>query len=298
MKFNAKRSPGKPTKKKDLKFTVKENTTLMEFLMLSFPGKSRSGIKFILKEDLILIDGKQISQFNHPLKPGQIMTVLGEKIVPERPIVGLKIIHEDDLMIIVNKHSGLLTNSSAKERVKTAYAMINSYYQKEVATNRVFIVNKLDRDTSGILVFAKNEKVQKFLIEEWEKSIPDQTYVALVEGEVRKDKDTLTSYMKQSKALIVHSSQNETYGEKAVTNFEVLKRKKGSTLLKINVETRVKNQIRVHMQEMKHPIVGDKKYGAKTNSIGRLGLHLKTIQITHPVTKKKVTFDTEIPTKF
>lgn len=298
MKFSAKRTPGKPTKKKDLKFTVKEDTTLMEFLMLSFPGKSRSGIKFILKEDLILIDGKQISQFNHPLKPGQIMTVLGEKIVPERPIVGLKIIHEDDLMIIVNKHSGLLTNSSAKERVKTAYAMINSHYQKEVATNRVFIVNKLDRDTSGILVFAKNEKVQKFLIEEWEKSIPDQTYVALVEGEVRKDKDTLTSYMKQSKALIVHSSQNETYGEKAVTNFEVLKRKKGSTLLKINVETRVKNQIRVHMQEMKHPIVGDKKYGAKTNSIGRLGLHLKTIQIMHPVTKKKVTFDTEIPTKF
>lgn len=298
MKFSAKRTPGKPTKKKDLKFTVKENTTLMEFLMLSFPGKSRSGIKFILKEDLILIDGKQISQFNHPLKPGQIMTVLGEKIVPERPIVGLKIIHEDDLMIIVNKHSGLLTNSSAKERVKTAYAMINSHYQKEVATNRVFIVNKLDRDTSGILVFAKNEKVQKSLIEEWEKSIPDQTYIALVEGEVRKDKDTLTSYMKQSKALIVHSSQNETYGEKAVTNFEVLKRKKGSTLLKINVETRVKNQIRVHMQEMKHPIVGDKKYGAKTNSIGRLGLHLKTIQITHPVTKKKVTFDTEIPTKF
>lgn len=298
MKFSAKRTPGKPTKKKDLKFTVKEDTTLMEFLMLSFPGKSRSGIKFILKEDLILIDGKQISQFNHPLKPGQIMTVLGEKIVPERPIVGLKIIHEDDLMIIVNKHSGLLTNSSAKERVKTAYAMINSHYQKEVATNRVFIVNKLDRDTSGILVFAKNEKVQKSLIEEWEKSIPDQTYIALVEGEVRKDKDTLTSYMKQSKALIVHSSQNETYGEKAVTNFEVLKRKKGSTLLKINVETRVKNQIRVHMQEMKHSIVGDKKYGAKTNSIGRLGLHLKTIQITHPVTKKKVTFDTEIPTKF
>lgn len=298
MKFSAKRTPGKPTKKKDLKFTVKEDNTLMEFLMLSFPGKSRSGIKFILKEDLILIDGKQISQFNHPLKPGQIMTVLGEKIVPERPIVGLKIIHEDDLMIIVNKHSGLLTNSSAKERVKTAYAMINSHYQKEVATNRVFIVNKLDRDTSGILVFAKNEKVQKSLIEEWEKSIPDQTYIALVEGEVRKDKDTLTSYMKQSKALIVHSSQNETYGEKAVTNFEVLKRKKGSTLLKINVETRVKNQIRVHMQEMKHPIVGDKKYGAKTNSIGRLGLHLKTIQITHPVTKKKVTFDTEIPTKF
>lgn len=298
MKFKTKRLPGKAAKKKDLKFIVKESTTLMQFIMDSFPGKSRSGIKFLLKENLIAVDGKVNSQFNHPLKTGQVMTVLAEKIKPEKPIVGLKIIHEDELMIIVNKHSGLLTNSSAKERVKTAYAMINSHFQKENATNRVFIVNKLDRDTSGILVFAKNEKVQKFLIEDWEKSIPEQVYIALVEGEVRKEKDTLTSYMKQSKALIVHSSQNETYGDKAITNYEVLKRKKGSTLLKINVETRVKNQIRVHMQEMKHPIVGDKKYGAKTNAIGRLGLHLKTVQITNPVTKKKVTFDTEIPNKF
>lgn len=298
MKFKTKRLPGKAAKKKDLKFIVKESTTLMQFIMDSFPGKSRSGIKFLLKENLIAVDGKVNSQFNHPLKTGQVMTVLAEKIKPEKPIVGLKIIHEDELMIIVNKHSGLLTNSSAKERVKTAYAMINSHFQKENATNRVFIVNKLDRDTSGILVFAKNEKVQKFLIEDWEKSIPEQVYIALVEGEVRKEKDTLTSYMKQSKALIVHSSQNETYGDKAITNYEVLKRKKGSTLLKINVETRVKNQIRVHMQEMKHPIVGDKKYGAKTNSIGRLGLHLKTIQITNPTSKKKITFDTEIPTKF
>lgn len=298
MKFKSKRSPGKAAKKKDLKFTVKENTTLMEFLMISFPGKSRTGIKSLLGGELILVDDKLNTQFNHPLKPGQIMTVLAEKVKPERPLVGIKIIHEDELMIVVNKHSGLLTNSSTKERIKTAYAMINSHVQKENATNRVFIVNKLDRDTSGIIIFAKNEKVQKFLIEEFEKAIAEQTYLALVEGEVRKEKDTLTSYMRQSKALIVHSSQNETYGDKAITNFEVLKRRRGTTLLKVNVETKVKNQIRVHMQEMKHPIVGDKKYGAKTNAIGRLGLHLKTVQITNPVTKKKVTFDTEIPNKF
>lgn len=297
MKYKTNRVPGKATKK-DLKFTVKENTTLLEFLMLSFAGKSRNAIKSLLGGSLILVDGKLISQFNHPLKVGQVMTVLAEKVAPERPMIGLKIIHEDELMIIVNKHSGLLTNSSSKERVKTAYAMINSHVQKTSATSRVFVVNKLDRETSGIIIFAKDEKTQKFLIEDWEKSIPEQVYVALVEGEVRKEKDTLTSYMKQSKALIVHSSQNETYGEKAITNYEVFRRKKGSTLLKINIETKVKNQIRVHMQEMKHPIVGDKKYGAKTNAIGRMALHLKTVQITHPATKKKITFDTEIPNKF
>lgn len=297
MKYKTNRVPGKAAKK-DLKFIVKENTTLLEFLMLSFAGKSRNAIKALLGGSLILVDGKLISQFNHPMKVGQVMTVLAEKVAPERPMIGLKIIHEDDLMIIVNKHSGLLTNSSSKERVKTAYAMINSHVQKTNATSRVFVVNKLDRETSGIIIFAKDEKTQKFLIEDWEKSIPEQVYVALVEGEVRKENDTLTSYMKQSKALIVHSSQNETYGEKAITNYEVFRRKKGSTLLKINIETKVKNQIRVHMQEMKHPIVGDKKYGAKTNAIGRMALHLKTVQITHPATKKKITLDTEIPNKF
>lgn len=298
MKFKEKRPQGKPAKKKDLKFTVKSNTELMLFLMESLPGKSRNNIKFLLKEKLILVDDKLNTQFNHPLKPGQIMTILGEKMVPEKPMTGIKIVHEDDAIIVINKFAGLLTNSSAKERIKTAYAMVTNHVRKADAANRVFLINRLDRETSGLIVFAKNEKGLKAIQERWLETMKERIYLALVEGEVRKDKDSITSYLKPSKALIVHSSQNETYGDKAITNYEVFRRKKGTTLLKIQTDTDVKNQIRVHMQEIKHPIVGDKKYGSKINPMGRMALHLKTISFFHPVTKQKVTFDSEIPSKF
>lgn len=298
MKFKEKRSAGKPGKKKDLKFTVKSNTELMQFIMDSLPGKSRNNVKFLLKEKLIAVDGKVETQFNHPLKAGQIMTILAEKIVAEKPMLGIEILFEDQSVIVINKQAGLLTMGSEKERTRTAYAMLTSYVKKEKENNRIFIVHRLDRDTSGLLVFAKTEKVKKTLQESWNDTIVERTYIALVEGEVRKEKDTIISYLKESKALIVHSSQNETYGQKAVTHYEVIQRKKGSTLLKVNLETGRKNQIRVHMQDIKHPIAGDKKYGAKTNPLGRLGLHAKVLAFHHPVTGEIMRFDSSIPKKF
>lgn len=298
MKFKEKRSSGKPGKKKDLKFTVKSDIELMQFIAASLPGKSRNNIKFLLKEKLIAVDGKVQTQFNLPLKAGQVMTVLAEKIVPEKPMTGLSIVFEDDSVIVINKQAGLLTMGSDKERMRTAYAMLTTYVQKQDAKNRIFIVHRLDRETSGLLVFAKTEKVKKKLQESWNDTIVERTYIALVEGEVRKEKDTIVSYLKESKALIVHSSQNETYGQKAITHYEIVHRKKGSTLLKVNLETGRKNQIRVHMQEIKHPIVGDKKYGAKTNPLGRLGLHAKVLAFHHPVTNEVMRFDSAIPSKF
>lgn len=298
MKFKDKKTGGKPGKKKDLKFTVKSSTTLMQFIMDSLPGKSRNNVKFLLKEKLIAVDEKVETQFNLPLKTGQIMTVLAEKVLAEKPLIGVEILFEDTSIIVINKQAGLLTMGSEKERTKTAYAMLTRHVQKTNAKNRIFIVHRLDRDTSGLLVFAKSEKVKKTLQESWNDTIIERTYVALVEGEVRKDKDTIISYLKESKALVVHSSQNETYGQKAITHYEVITRKKGTTLMKINLETGRKNQIRVHMQEIKHPIVGDKKYGAKLNHIGRLGLHAKVLSFKHPTTSEIMRFDSNLPKKF
>lgn len=295
MKFKANRSAGKPAKRKDLKFTVKTDTELMKFLFDSLPGKSRNNIKFFLKEKLVTVDGKVETQFNLPLKAGQVMTILAEKPVPEKPMTGLKIVFEDDSVIVINKQAGLLTMGSEKERTRTAYAMLMKYVQKEDPKKRIFIVHRLDRDTSGLLVFAKSEKIKKKLQESWNDTIVERTYIAMVEGEVRKEKDTVVSYLKESKALIVHSSQNETYGQKAVTHYEVIGRKKGTTLLKVNLETGRKNQIRVHMQEIKHPIVGDKKYGAKINPLGRLGLHAQVLAFHHPETGKVVRFESKSP---
>lgn len=266
--------------------------------MQSFPGKSRNSIKFLLKEHLICIDGKVQTQFNLPLKTGQVMTVLAEKIVPEKPMVGLEIVFEDASVVVINKFAGLLTIGSEKERSKTAYAMLSSHVKKENPNNRIFIVHRLDRETSGLLVFAKSEKIKKILQHSWNDTIVERTYTALVEGNVAKDKGTVTSYLKESKALIVHSSQNETYGQKAITHYEVVNRKKGFTLLKVNLETGRKNQIRVHMQDLKHPVVGDKKYGSKTNPIGRMGLHANVLAFHHPVTQEIVRFESPVPKKF
>jgi 23S rRNA pseudouridine1911/1915/1917 synthase len=298
MKLKVRSAAGKPSKKKDLKFTVKSPTTLMPFIMECLPGKSRNNIKFLLKEKLISVDGKVETQFNLPLKTGQILTVLAEKMVAEKPLLGVDILFEDASILVINKQAGLLTMGSEKERTKTAYAMLTRYVQKTNAKNRIFIVHRLDRETSGLLVFAKTEKVKKTLQEAWNDTIIERTYIALVEGEVRKEKDTIVSYLRESKALIVHSSQNETYGQKAITHYEVIGRKKGTTLLKVNLETGRKNQIRVHMQDIKHPIVGDKKYGAKLNTIGRLGLHAKVLAFKHPVSGEVLRFDSVIPKKF
>lgn len=296
MRSNEKR-PGKPGKRKDQKYTVKSDTELMQFLLDTFPGKSRSSIKFLLKEKLVVVDGKQQSQFNHQLRAGQSVTILAEKQVAAKPLTGLKIVFEDDFVIVINKPAGLLTMGSEKERTRTAYAMLMQYVHTKDIKNRVFIVHRLDRETSGLLLFAKSEKVKKKLQDSWNDTIVERTYVALVEGEVRKEKDTIVSYLRESKALKVHSSQNETYGQKAITHYEVLKRRKGSTLLKVNLETGRKNQIRVHMEEIGHPVVGDKKYGAKTNPIGRLGLHAKVLAFHHPETGKVMRFESELPVK-
>jgi len=292
------RSPRGQVKPKEHKFTVQEPSELMLFLISQFPGKSRNNIKSFLSKKLVQVNGTVQSMFNLPLTPGQTVTVGAAAPKQEMSIPGLKIVFEDKDLIVIHKPTGLLTMGSDKERNRTAYAYLSTYVKKESEKNRVFIVHRLDRETSGLLVFAKSEKIKNKLQENWNDTIIERTYVALVEGNVRKDKDTVRSFLRESKALIVHSSQNPTYGQEAITHYEVIHRKAGSTLLKINLETGRKNQIRVHMQDIGHPVVGDKKYGAKTSPIGRLGLHAKVLAFKHPTTGEIVRFDTEIPVKF
>lgn len=291
-------SKGQHKKTKEHKFTVQQPAELMTFLMSQFPGKSRNSIKSLLSNKLVQVNGNVQSLFNLKLTTGQTVTIGAPAPKQEISIPGLKIVFEDKDLIVILKPTGLLTMGSDKERNRTAYAYLNTYVKKESEKNRIFIVHRLDRETSGLLVFAKSEKIKSKLQENWNDTIIERTYIALVEGNVRKDKDTVHSFLRESKALIVHSSQNPTYGQEAITHYEVIHRKAGSTLLKVNLETGRKNQIRVHMQEIGHPIVGDKKYGSKTNPIGRLGLHARVLAFKHPVTGEVVRFETEIPAKF
>ena len=298
-----KRKEKRPFKKGDENrrseaFTVVEKTMLMEFLMLKFAGRSRSKIKFLLSNKQVLVDGKVVSQFNHPLIPGQKIEISKQRIEPDKKSKELSIIFEDDDLIIIDKPAGLLSISTDKEKRETAYSMMSAHVKEQDADNKIFVVHRLDRETSGLMLFAKNEAVKLHLQESWNDTIIERSYIAVVEGVVEKPEGVITSYLVEGKTFKVHSSQDPKRGKKAVTNYKILKKNKNYSLLKVNLETGRKNQIRVHMQDIEHCIVGDKKYGAISSPIKRLGLHAQQLSFIHPTSGKKLYFETKIPDVF
>ncbi len=284
--------------KRNLTFKVKEQNELMKFLIENLPNKNRNNIKSLLKNKQVLVDGAAISQFNHPLNPGQEVMIT-ESRFSDKDMKGIKVVYEDEYLIAIEKASGILSIATDKEREKTAYNIVKNYVKSRNPLEKLFIVHRLDRETSGVMIFAKTEEMQQLLQTNWQKMVLERTYVAVVEGKVEKNSDTIISYLKENSAFVTFSSDKEIEGsKKAITHYTVLKRSKGFSLVEANIETGRKNQIRVHMQSLGHSVVGDKKYGATTNPLGRLGLHAKSIIFKHPKTGKVLSFQTGIPAKF
>ena len=282
----------------DQKLTVSEPAELMTFLIANLPHKNRNNIKSLLSNRQILIEGKVYTQFNHPLKPGQVVTVAGSRAPETTQYRGLTILHEDPNIIVINKQAGLLSMATNKERDRTAYGILSDYVKKQNLKNKIFIIHRLDRETSGVMMFARSEKVQQLMQESWNATTKERTYVALVEGVPVPERGTITSYLRESKALIVYSSQNPDTGQLSITNYSVLKSGNGYSLLELELETGRKNQIRVHMQDIGHPIAGDSKYGAETDPIGRLGLHAEVLAFEHPITGEPMRFEAPMPKLF
>ncbi len=208
----------------------------------------------------------------------------------------LDILYEDKSIIVINKPSHLLTISTDNEKEKTLFHKVMLYEKRKNKNNKVFIVHRLDKDTSGIIVFAKDEKVKYKLQNSWKKEVK-RGYVAIVNGKT-KDKDILKSYLAETKTLLVYSTDSK-HGKLAITEYQKLKENKRMTLLKIKIKTGRKNQIRVQLNDNGNSIVGDKKYGeSKFDPLRRLCLHANYLEIIHPVTNKKMVFETEIPKEF
>lgn len=279
-------------------YIVQEDAELLPYLLANLSSKSRNSIKALLSRGQISVDGKTITAFNHPLTKGMTVAVDQEKKEEAPPLIGLTILHEDDDIIIVNKDSGLLSVASDKEQELTAYRQLTAHVRVSHPANRIFIVHRLDRDTSGVMMFAKSEAIQQSLQNAWRDAVEERTYVALVEGKVKQEQGTITSYLKESKTLKMYSTPYATDGQKAVTHYKTLQTSNDYSLLEIQLETGRKNQIRVHMEELGHPVVGDKKYGAKGRGIGRLALHARVLAFTHPGTGKQMRFETPIPKAF
>lgn len=278
-------------------FRVTEADELMKFLIHKLPGKSRNNIKSLLAGKQVFVDGKPVKQFNHPLVPGQQVNIRWNRVAPEKKYRGINIVYEDKDIIVVDKHAGLLSIPTDHEKSKTAFNMATLFLESKGQESKLYVVQRLDRDASGLMVFARSEKVQHILQSNWKDIISKMVYLAVVEGVPEKMEDTITSYLKESKSLLVSSSQDPKEGAKAVTHYQVIKFGKSCSLLKITMETSRKNQLRVHMNDIGHPVVGDKKYEAKTSPIGRLGLHAWGLAFKHPVNHEPLQFETPIPRK-
>lgn len=288
---------------KDIRFInyeVKESKELLEFLLSTINHKGRNSIKSMLAREQIRVNGIVRTQYDFPLKVGQTVSVLKNNFAKsESELVGVKILFEDKDLIIVEKEANLLTVASNKERENTVYTQLINYAKKVDKRNKVFIVHRLDRETSGILIFAKSEKVQNRLQNDWHNLVKERKYIAIVEGDVTKEAGTITSYLVENeKTLKVFSTRNEKLGKKAITHYKKIDTNGNLTRLEVQLVTGRKNQIRVHMSELGHPVVGDKKYGAKINPMKRLGLHANKIVFVHPMTNELISFESKIPKSF
>ncbi len=289
-----------PPKKqiKNTMLTIEQSGTLLDILIKTLSSKSRKLIKAVLRDGQVMVNGKSITQFDHPVKAGSKLEVCWEKKEERKHPRELKIVFEDEHLIVINKPSGLLTVATEKEKRKTAYSMLSNYVKSEHPDNKIFIIHRLDRETSGLLLFARNEKVKQAIQSTWDTTISQRAYVGVVEGSLKKEADVISSWLTESKAFRVYSSQKKDQGLYSVTNYKTLQKNQHFSLVQLLLETGRKHQIRVHMQDINHPIVGDKKYGSKASPIRRMALHAMTLAFTHPITGEKCHFETPIPKKF
>ncbi len=210
----------------------------------------------------------------------------------------LNIIYEDKEIIVINKPNNLLTIANDKEKLRTLFHEVLVYEKKKYPKNKIFIVHRLDKDTSGVILMAKNEKIKHQLQDKWDEIVLNREYIAIVEGKMKERSGRIESYLAESKTFQTYITNDKRIGKLAITNYEVLKTNKRCSLLKINVLTGRKNQIRVQLQSIGHPIIGDKKYGSKMNSINRMALHAYKLEIVYPATKKRMEFMAKIPKEF
>lgn len=277
-------------KRNEINFISDDNGLLLDILNDGLSNSFKRGkIKSFLEHSQVSINGVVTTKYNYPVQKGDSVSVC---LTPSNNIkIPFEVIYEDDYLIAINKPSGLLSVATDSEKENTAFRIL-----KECGKT-VFVVHRLDRDTSGVLLFAKSREVKEKLQKNWDRTLYRE-YIAVCEGVFKEKSGRAESYLKESKTHIVYSDKFGKNGKKAITNYEVIKTSKKYSWLRINIETGRKNQIRVAMKDLGHPIAGDKKYGALTNPFKRLGLHASMLKIIHPVTEKVVTFEAKIPRCF
>lgn len=282
---------------KEIVLNVTESTELLPFLLGQLPGKGRNKVKGLLIHRLVMVGSKVVTRHNYLLEPGQSVTIRVASVEERESMHGIRILFEDSHLLVIDKPAGLLSMATDEEKEATAYHILRGYLRRKEPQARVFIVHRLDRETSGVMLFAKSEAVQQALQNTWKESVSERSYVVVVEGRVTPTEGTIRSWLKESKTKTMYVTKYGD-GQLAVTHYRVMEQNDEFSLLECHLETGRKNQIRVHMQSQGHSVVGDRRYGSTKHPLGRLGLHARVLVFSHPVTKEVLRFETPIPNSF
>lgn len=296
------------TKKQEItaEYKVNHSIELFEFL-LSKCKTSRNNIKSLLTSKKVLVNGSVVSQYNFMLAKDDEIKISkhsitsqsfksSQKQISNKKVLPFNIIYQDDDFIAIDKPAGLLSVESDNNRI-CAFGYLLNYFMQIDKNFRPFILHRIDKETSGVLVFAKNIKLHSMLKLNWNELVKTREYIAIVENCPEPETGTITSYLKENKNNMVYSS-HDTSGQKAITHYKVINKNNEYAMLKVNIDTGRKNQIRVHMCDINHPIVGEDKYATPKDPLHRLGLHASKLEFIHPITKNLISISAPIPTSF
>ena len=281
----------------ELANTSDQPIPLLEFLRSNLPQLSRTAVKALLKYDQIRLEGTVTNQFDIPVAPGQTISINLSRPWQTLSNPRLRIVYEDDDIIVVNKGYGLLSVGTDNKKEGTAYSILRDYLKRLNPANKLFIVHRLDQHTSGLMLFAKNIKAKEAMQHNWNNMVLDRRYTAIVEGCPEPAEGVRRSRLLENAQHLMYST-DDPKGLEAVTRYKVLKSRNGYSLVDVSLDTGRKNQIRVHMHDMGTPIAGDRRYGAKTSPIHRLALHARTLRFVHPMTHKDMNFSIPLPASF
>jgi 23S rRNA pseudouridine1911/1915/1917 synthase len=280
----------------NLVITVKENAPLLEYLINNV-SESRSKLKATLQGRGIAVNGRMVTQFDYQLKAGDKIIISRHKKQNQFKSRYVKIVYEDRWLVVVEKNIGILSMAAGHSSLNVK-SVLDDYFLKSRQKCRAHVVHRLDRDTSGLMVYAKDIETEQILEHNWHQIVYDRRYIAVVSGEMEQNNGTIANWLKDNKAYITYSSPTDNGGKYAVTHFQVLNRTTEHSLVEYKLETGRKNQIRVHSADMGHPVCGDVKYGNGDDPLHRLCLHAYMLCFTHPVTGEPMEFSTPIPTAF
>ncbi len=277
--------------------TVAEIAELLPYLFLAWPEAKKKQVREWLKFGSVEVNGRVVTQFNHRLKPGDRVSIRARGLAAPDTVLpgGIRIRHEDADLLVIEKPAGLLSIASASEPDKTAYADLTDHVRQgnRLSRARVWIVHRLDRETSGLMVFAKSEAAKVALQAGWE--AVEKKYLAVVEGAPPGEAGLLDSHLDEANPLKVYVDKEGPQTRHALTRYRTMKRGGATTLVELTLLTGRRHQIRVQLAEVGCPIVGDKKYGAKTNPLKRVALHACELRLHHPVTGKELRFYSPLP---